>query len=63
MYFRFASYWNVPVFTTAGMEETFRSKTSEYSSLTCLGGDYDQFARCQQSLTRFAVNRDKPEPL
>ena len=44
----------MPVFTTAGMEETFRSKTSEYSSLTCLGGDYDQFAR-SQSLIVFLI--------
>ena len=62
---RFASHWNVPVFTTGGMEETFRDKSSEYRSLsctvhystvqystpvqyrslTCLGGDYDQFAK------------------
>ena len=27
---RFASHWNVPVFTTGGMEETFRDKSSEY---------------------------------
>ena len=26
------------------MEDTFRDKSSEYGSLTCLGGDYDQFA-------------------
>ena len=43
-YFRYASYWDVPVITTGGMEDTFRDKTSEYGSLTCLGGDYDQFA-------------------
>ena len=35
----------MPVFTTGGMEETFRDKSSEYRSLTCLGGDYDQFAK------------------
>ena len=32
---RFASHWNVPVFTTGGMEETFRDKSSEYRSLSC----------------------------
>ena len=32
---RFASHWNVPVFTTGGMEETFRDKSNEYRSLSC----------------------------
>ena len=32
---RFASHWNVPVFTTGGMEETFRDKSSEYRSFSC----------------------------
>ena len=79
--FRFASYWNVPVFTTGkrylvyfqwnvripwillfgiwyenlikgGMEATFRDKRSTYSSLTCLGGDYGQFAKFFSSLMK-----------
>lgn len=35
--FRFASVWNVPVFSTGGMQDTFRMKDKEYKSLTCLG--------------------------
>ena len=34
------------------MEETFRDKNSSYSSLTCLGGDYDQFAMFFSSLMK-----------
>lgn len=34
---RFASVWDVPVFSTGGMQDTFRMKAKEYKSLTCLG--------------------------
>ena len=37
MHFRFASVWNVPVFSTGGMEDIFRLKDKEYKSLTSLG--------------------------
>lgn len=47
---RFSSFWNVPVFTTGGMESTFRNKESEYSSLTCLAGEYNQFSIYFRSL-------------
>ena len=34
------------------MEATFRDKRSTYSSLTCLGGDYGQFAKFFSSLMK-----------
>ena len=37
MNLRFASVWNVPVFSTGGMEDIFRLKDKEYKSLTSLG--------------------------
>ena len=40
---RFSSIWDIPVFTTSGMNAAFRDKTSEYKLLTCLAGDYQQF--------------------
>ena len=39
---RFSKIWGIPVFTTSGMNSAFRDKSSEYSFLTCLAGDYLQ---------------------
>jgi hypothetical protein len=47
---RFSSIWSIPVFTTGGMNAAFRQKTSEYSLLTCLGGNYQQFGTFFQHL-------------
>ena len=41
---RFSSIWGIPVFTTSGMNAAFREKRTEYRLLTCLAGDYQQFA-------------------
>ena len=41
---RFSTIWGIPVFTTSGMNAAFREKRTEYRLLTCLAGDYQQFA-------------------
>ena len=41
---RFSTIWGIPVFTTSGMNAAFREKSTEYSLLTCLAGDYQQFS-------------------
>ena len=48
---RFASHWNVPVFTTGGMEETFRDKSSEYRSLSCTV----QYSTVQYSTVQYST--------
>ena len=47
---RFSSIWSIPVFTTGGMNAAFRKKSSEYSLLTCVGGNYQQFGTFFQNL-------------
>ena len=42
--FRFSTIWGIPVFTTSGMNSAFRDKSSEYRYLTCMAGNYQEFA-------------------